>query len=147
MIIRPAEIDDLINVFEWRNDPQTRIMSFENNEVSLDTHTRWYKKALVSEDCYIYIGLEDEEKIGVCRFDLSPHSQSCMISINFNPMFRGKGFAKSLLTSSITEFRKLHSLPISARIKKNNSASIKLFENCGFISSPASDDCLQYVYS
>jgi RimJ/RimL family protein N-acetyltransferase len=76
-----------------------------------------------------YIGYlcqkNEKKKIGVIRFDLK--SKYALVSVNLNPIFRGRGLANSLLAGAIKKFFKFKKIKLVAEIKKNNFASIKCF--------------------
>ena len=52
------------------------------------------------------------------------------ISININPNFRGNGYGSTILKEVLDKIDK--GVLIKAEIIKDNIASIKLFEKCGF---------------
>ena len=147
MIIKPADVDDSLDILNWRNNLQTRNMSFDIREVSLEDHTCWFEKSLKSDTRYLYIGMEAGQKIGVCRYDLNLDEQQCEVSINLNPLHRGKGLAKPFLRLSMKKFLTLHTVPVLARIKRDNTSSIQVFESCGYKQSPFDDGALLYIYS
>ncbi len=66
------------------------------------------------------------------RFDLSAAADTAEVSINLNPLMRGRKLSVPFLTKSIEAFWALHPVPLTATIRKDNSASIHCFEACGF---------------
>ena len=54
--------------------------------------------------------------------------------------------SKDMLNSAITVFLKECKSPIIARIKKENIASIRLFESCGFVANSTQDNNLNYIF-
>ena len=133
MLIRKADMCDLDDVFEWRNDPISRSMFFDEAVVSTNEHEAWYKRSLVSDSINLFIGEEDTSKIGVCRFDMSLDQSNAEVSINLNPSNRGKGLSRKLLMSAIKHYRKSNKIDLLARIKRKNLPSIKIFESVGFV--------------
>ena len=128
MNIREAVESDCTFIFHWRNDIYTKKMSLNNSKISFDEHLSWFKESLNNPLNLFYIGEDDCEKIGVCRFDLDINNLTAEVSINVNPIFRGKGLGKDLLISSIDEFEKENKYLLVANIKKENIASQTLFE-------------------
>jgi UDP-MurNAc hydroxylase len=129
-----ATLADSAAVWQWRNDPQTKLMSITPGETSWEVHNKWYQAALASPDCYMYIGcISGTEKIGVCRFDVTAEKNAAEVSINLNPEYRGRGFSKKLLAASIRDFIRHHKKDLLAKIKKINLVSIKCFSDCGFV--------------
>ena len=48
--LRPAAAGDAEALWRWRNDPVTRGASYDEREVPLDVHTRWFEEALGRPD-------------------------------------------------------------------------------------------------
>ena len=85
MKIRRARIDDMYDIFLWRNNVTTRNMSIDGNCVDMAEHEIWYKKSLIRRSKLLLIGLVKGNKIGICRFDLDSKKHACEVSINLNP--------------------------------------------------------------
>ena len=132
MLIRDADISDLKDIFEWRNDFLSRRMSIISEMVTLAEHNQWFQNSLKNPRRRIYIGLIDDQKIGVVRFDLNVDASQSEVSINLNPKLRGNGYGYTLLSKSIILYKQSNDLSLIARIKKGNKASIKIFSRCKF---------------
>ena len=65
MLIRNADLSDLQDIFEWRNDSFSRSMFLSSEVVSLNEHIDWYQRSLRNPHSRIYIGSIDDLKIGV----------------------------------------------------------------------------------
>ena len=146
MYIRLAIIADALDILNWRNDELSRRMSFNSDEVSFSEHYDWFNNLLESSTSELFIGTQNDEKIGVCRFDIVEEKQLAEVSINLNPTKRGKHLSKSFLKLSMEELFKNHNVSVKARIKKENLASIKLFEGLGFKQTSATDTEYQYLF-
>ena len=144
MHIREAVESDCIFIFNWRNDIHTKKMSLNNTKISYEDHCTWFKESLNNPLKLIYIGEKDHNRIGVCRFDLDNNNLIAEISINVNPIFRGKGLGKDLLITSIDKFEKENKVLLVAFIKKENLASQSLFEFVGFVRSSYHDGIIKY---
>ena len=144
MIVRRALESDSKDLWHWRNDPQTRKNSTNENEISWDDHSVWFSDSLESDAREIYLGLDDQanEPIGMVRFDFDVTQASSEVSINLNPGWREKGISESLLSGAIEAFQHQRSFVLIAQIKPQNSASIKCFENCGFALESDSSELL-----
>lgn len=132
MLIRDADISDLKDVFEWRNDCFSRSMSLCTEVVSLDEHNQWFQGSLKNPNRRIYIGSIDDLKIGVVRFDFNVDTDQSEVSINLNPELRGKGYGFTLLSKSIILYEQCKDSTLIARIRKGNDASLKIFDKCKF---------------
>ena len=133
--VREANIDDSNEIFEWRNDPITRQMSFNSNVVNYTTHKKWFKKSLHNTNRYLLIVEKKGRKISVVRFDIEEEKNSAEISINLNPLERGKRLSSAVLFKSISYFNIINDKKIKtiiAKIKKKNIASKRSFIKCGF---------------
>jgi RimJ/RimL family protein N-acetyltransferase len=121
-------------------------MSFDTQKISLEEHEAWLDESLNLSSRYLYIGVKDEQKIGVLRFDVDLEKHQGEVSINLNPDFRGRGLSAELLTEGINVFRGDQNMSLIAQIKKENVKSIELFERCGFSLVSSSDDRFIYGY-
>lgn len=105
-------------IYNWACDPLVRSMSFNQSEISLETHNKWFNDKLVNNSLLI---LENEnEQLGQLHID-EKHEVGIIIS----PSHRGKGFGVEAL--KLIEIR-----PLIAHIKHENLASKKIFEQAGF---------------
>ena len=145
MLIRKTNKNDSKDVFIWRNDKLTRKMSFDQSLISIESHDKWFSNILNDQNAVTYLGKNKNFKIGICRFQISRKQRIVEVSININPEFRNKGFAKILLEKSIEKFRLKFNYDIVAKIKINNHASIKVFKYVGFFKIKTDTD--RHVYS
>ena len=126
MLLRPAEPGDAEILLAWRNDPLTRAMSRQQDEVARADHLAWFERALADPRRIILIGTEQGRSVGMVRFDLG---SPCEVSINLDPAVRGRGLSRTLLALALQGFA---SRPIEAEIREENLASHRLFEGAGF---------------
>lgn len=133
MDIKDVANDDLLDIFVWRNDPISRHNSICNNKVSLDEHKNWFENSLLNPLRKIYIGIIRNEKVGICRFDKEKQMNSAEVSINLNPSMRGKNLSYDLLSNSLDIYKKNNQIKLTATIKKDNRASLRIFQKCNFI--------------
>ena len=94
ILIREVSQNDSKDIFEWRNDPESRSMFINSGELDFDEHDRWLSKTISSPLKNIYMGEIDGKKIGITRFDFDEKEHETEVSINTNPNFRGKGYGK-----------------------------------------------------
>ena len=138
-------MSDCQEVFEWRNDSITRLMSSTSEVVLWDDHLRWYECSLKNENRLLLICEAKEKvnscKLGIVRFDFVDDGRESGISINLSPSVRGKGYGKECLQKAI--FYMADEWPmcnlITAKVKRINETSKKVFEQVGF-SVVAEDD-------
>jgi RimJ/RimL family protein N-acetyltransferase len=125
-MIRTADLSDLQDVFDWRNDHFIRSMFLSSEAVSLNEHIDWYQRSLKNPNRRIYIGLINDLKVGVVRFDFNEDTKQSEVSINLNPLLRGNGFGFSLLSKSISVYKQSKDTTLIATVKKENDASLKM---------------------
>ena len=97
MKIRKIEYSDCKELYKWRKDEVTKSMSKESDNINYETHNDWFKASISDPNKIFFIGECNEGNIGVCRFDFDFSSNDSKISININPIFRGRGFGKKKL--------------------------------------------------
>jgi RimJ/RimL family protein N-acetyltransferase len=134
--VREAGPTDSATLFEWRNDAHTRSASLNTDEISWESHDAWFRASLVSEKRHIFMietSLNAETRsIGMCRFDVE--GETAEVSINLDPVMRGKGLAVGALRSAITYFwnTEPRNTEVVAQVREENTASLRLFERVGF---------------
>ena len=129
MIIRKITKKDSLDIWLWRNDKKSIFFSKNQKIITLESHNKWFKKNLKNKKIKFYIGSlinnNKKEKVGVVRFDIK--SKYALVSINLNPVMRGKSLSYILLAGSIKKFFKFKKIKLIAEIKKSNLASINCF--------------------
>ncbi len=134
LTIKNADTNDCIDIFNWRNNPESRKMFLITRKVSWDEHKEWFKNSLLNPRKVLLICYDEiKEKVGIVRFDIE--NTQTLISINLNPLKRGRGLSSQCLTESIKFFISNYNLNgrIVAIIKEENIRSIKSFKSSGFI--------------
>ena len=141
LFLRNATIEDAQDVFNWRNDPETRENSFNKEEIDLESHMLWFGKRLGRENTLMYILMNGNKKVGNIRIDIEGTTGE--ISYMIAPKARGKGYGKKILallekTLSETEAgERINRLKGS--VLKNNKASCRCFVSNGYTQSEEED--------
>lgn len=149
LIYRKAEASDSLDLFEWRNDPQTREASAQSGLVAWADHERWFHNKLESTHSVILIfqqAIDDLPKIGMTRIDIDSSGGQGEISINLNPGFRGQGLARQILSDSVAYFfdSSENLKTITAVVRERNIPSKKIFIAAGFNPSHEADGFAHY---
>jgi RimJ/RimL family protein N-acetyltransferase len=145
--VRKALLDDSRDVWLWRNDEQTRKMSVSEQPIEWSSHETWFSQLLQNPKFSIFVGTDSEgKKIGMCRFDLASDTGCAVVSINLNPEMRGKQLSAVFLAEAMKVFFETASCDLTALIKKENKASIRCFERCGFVYAADLGDFSRYNY-
>ena len=133
--VRFATLRDAEDLFQWRNELETRMASQNCAEVVWDQHLSWLTAVLEDPQRFLYVSSRvgaDKSTIGMCRFDVE--GARAEVSINLNPDFRGRGLAQSILQESISRFAQDRGevLRLTATIRPSNTASVRIFTESGF---------------
>ena len=132
--VRLAGPDDAIDVLDWRNDSQTRIMSWNDDIIDKKTHIEWFNASIENRKRILLIAELKEMKVGMIRFDLLPKIVKVWrVSIIVAPESRNQGLGANLLTQAIVYFHsKFPGASVLAEVKASNTASHSIFERVGF---------------
>ena len=128
--LRKATINDSKLIFDWSNDDLVRQNSFNSEKLIFENHKKWFTEKLQESNQLFLIAIVDNKEAGLIRFNIE--EKNAVIGIVISNRFRGKQLASRLLIASSKEYFKTNTLPIFAYIKKENSASIKAFQNAGY---------------
>lgn len=146
--VRRAAEADKRDLWSWRNDPATVSASISSVPVSWPAHEVWFEGILADSERALYVGeLGDTgDKVGMCRFDLDEKGTLAEVSINLNPVHRGKKLSPALLVAAIQAFRaEFGGLSLTATIRADNVASIRLFSSAGFTPEASEGEFRRYL--
>jgi RimJ/RimL family protein N-acetyltransferase len=150
MIQRNATLGDAEVLLLWRNHPIVRRFSLQSELIPINEHMGWLADRLLRVNCEPFYIFESKfEVVGMCRFDLVPEVlDEFEISILVNPNRHAKGIGTKILRMSCASFLSSHpNKSIVAKVKKDNLASKKLFENARFCLEVTSGDLLYFKYT
>ena len=131
--LRTANQADAVDLLRWRNDPLSRSMSIDNQGIKLRDHLSWLTAKLKTANCMFLVAEAPDAKVGTVRFDINQRQGAAEVSINLNPLMRGRGLGKAVLAESINYFLQVHPVDIKAAVKIENEASSRIFESCDFL--------------
>lgn len=134
MKIRESEKEDMMFLFNLRNDVIARQSAFNTEPIDLDTHRQWFNRKLTDENTVILIFENNEDKVGQIRFDIDRKLNVAEVDIAIIRVCRGKGYGVELLKMGCKyAFEKLRIKKIVAHIKAENAISVKTFSKVGFL--------------
>lgn len=126
--IRPASMEDGMDILRWRNDPVSRQMSRDRDVIAESTHLKWFANALWRDDRKFFIGENDGQKVGMMRFD-RVNETTWEVSHNMAPEARGKGLGQAMVKMVLDQF----ACPlIVAQIREDNPGCWHVYEKLGF---------------
>lgn len=133
-------MDDCDLIFNWANDYEVRANSFNTDTIKYEEHVEWFKSIIKQDISIMYILKIENEKIGLVRLD-KISIDKYLISYSIAKEYRGKGFG-TILLRLIKE--KYNPRLLIGKVKKDNIASIKAFQNAGYYMKEESDIYIFY---
>jgi len=127
---RKAIAKDVTTVFNWSNDELVRKNSYNSNPIEFEDHKKWFSKKIINKNTLFLIALINNNPAGIVRFDIK--KEHSVVGILISKSYRGQKLAREFLIESSKTYFKKHKVPILAYIKKENKASVKVFENSGY---------------
>ncbi|MFP5457917.1 MAG: GNAT family N-acetyltransferase [Bacteriovoracia bacterium] len=131
--LRIAQLSDAKNIFELRNNPEIRKMSFDSDRILYESHLSWFRASLENPQRLICALELEHVLVGIVRYDeLKPSTVE--VSIFIDPKFWGQGLGNEALVKSETLMREkfISTKEIRAQILADNHGSIRLFEKAGY---------------
>ncbi len=138
ILLRPAVMSDVEILYKWRNDPQTRAASHNQDEIDFDSHRKWFEKSLKDIDRKIYIAETGNIPVGTVRSDNKKGVSE--LSWTVNPEYRGQGIGRQMVSLLAKQIKG----PIRAEVKAGNLASSRIAEACGMEIQTRKDGILYY---
>ena len=142
--LRPVNSNDINTIFRWSNDSLVRSQSFSSDKIKYNDHVRWFNSILNSSSVIFCILNVKNEDVGQIRLKID--NNRAVISYSIACEHRKKGFGKLILmlaeeyiayTTEDIEYMK-------AEVKKDNTASNKLFIKLGYTLKKVNNKCNIY---
>ena len=128
VIIRKADMRDILNVFELSNDPTVRANSIHVEPILWENHEKWYSSAIDDQNTKFYVAeTPGGTFIGQVRFCYD--GSLWVVSISISAEFRGCRLANKILNKAM---ELSGARCFEAKIKTHNTASEKLFIASGY---------------
>lgn len=132
LTVRLATPEDVLDILHWRNEAFTRSMSRDTEVIEELEHRKWFSKVLNDPKRLLLIGVCEEEKVGMVRFDRGNEEQ-WEVNIIVNPDVRGQGLGRHLLEMALEQLQNIYApTSVLAVVNLNNKPSLKLFHALGF---------------
>ncbi len=129
--IRKATLEDSDIFWLWANDQETRINSFNSDEIKNCQHRIWFESKLQDVDCEIFVMECPNGPIAQARFDKI--DGKFRIDYSVSRPFRGLGLGCVILNKSILSIDFQRPFCVFGEVKKDNYPSIRTFEKLNFI--------------
>lgn len=145
--LRSATINDMNMYFEWANDPDVRAMAFNQQQIEVDVHQRWFENKLKAKDVMLLVAEVSQVSIGQVRLELIKGSDRALLDYSLSASVRGMGLSPLMLQQACYKaFSKGFSTEIIARVKRQNTASCRALQKAGFILSEHQQEHLEYSF-
>ena len=132
VFLRDVTEQDRDLLFQWVNDEEVRKNSFSSQRISYEEHCKWFTNMMKNERCKQWILQEDKQPVGQIRVMIKDDAAEIGYSVCAER--RGEGFGKLML--ELARRRVQTDLPnvkkLIARVKPENIASLKAFEDSGY---------------
>jgi UDP-2,4-diacetamido-2,4,6-trideoxy-beta-L-altropyranose hydrolase len=131
--LRPANMNDINQIFHWRNDERVRKWSLSSSMIDWEAHHTWFTNSLTNPERTLLVAMEAYQSLGVVRFD--KEQDTVEISVYLSPTQIGKGLGLPLILAS-QDWAKTHLMGVKkilAKVLLENIPSQKVFVRAGFI--------------
>lgn len=145
--IRETNFNDIYQYFEWANEEETRLQSFNAKPIEFSDHYSWFWSKLASDTCGLFVLEFNGISVGQIRFEIKNNLATISYSVDSN--FRGKGFGKMLIKEGIKKFLAINKgiKIVEGYVKGNNQPSIRTFEKLGFQQTNENNQQLRFQQS
>lgn len=145
--LRAAKKEDVQLTYSWANHPSTRRYAFNQDFISIERHSEWFKGKLTDCNCVYKILMWDNIPVGSIRLDIN--EGEALISYLISPDQTGKGFGKEMLASLITNIKteRPEVKILKGIVKKDNMASVNIFEKLQFERTELEEGLIEFKKS
>ena len=131
-----ARAPDCDLLFEWTNALRTCGFALSGDEpLDRATHAAWFAARLCDPDCRIWIIEHSGTPAGVVRLEreTGKPDDAVAVSVFIAQEARRSGLASEAIERALRDaVRELGTLTALARVRPENSASLRLFDSLGF---------------
>ena len=141
LFLRFADEHDMDLLLEWANDKDLRANSFNTEQISEESHQKWFHKIMNSDKIKLWIMMNGNIPVGQIRLEVA--NNSGIISYSIATKHRGLGYGKiilKLLEGWITDNFDTEFTAIGL-VKTTNNASMHIFETANY----EKNECNEYI--
>ncbi|MBX7199603.1 MAG: UDP-2,4-diacetamido-2,4,6-trideoxy-beta-L-altropyranose hydrolase [Rhodospirillaceae bacterium] len=139
LVLRPARADDRGFYFDLANEPDVRRQSFSTGPIPWPNHCAWFAGKLADPRVRLFVLEAQGLPVGQIRFDRDTGG-AATLSYSLESFARGRGWGKKLVALGVETLRREGSVPITAEVRPENTASRRVFDSLGFVLRPGSPD-------
>jgi len=131
LTLRPVEKNDYETILKWRNDPDVRINSLTQHIISIDDHIEYWNDFLKNKTNFAFIAIYGNNEMGVLKLK-KMEKTIYEIDVFLSKDYRNRGLGSQVLKIAKEISIQKGIKKLVAKIKYDNEASKKAFENVGF---------------
>ncbi|WP_281322679.1 GNAT family N-acetyltransferase [Flavobacterium aestivum] len=133
LTFRKANLTDTKLYFDWANDPDVRLQSFNSDKIDFENHEKWFLSK-IKDNSYLFLLFINEKNLNIGQIRIHKENErEALIGISVSSEHRGKGYAKEMLEMASRYFLDCNpNYLINAYIKEKNLNSKFSFEKAGF---------------
>ncbi len=134
--IRPCRIEDSEVLYGWRNDPELRVVCFQQERIPYESHESWLRERLASDQTEIYIFEDSTGKpVGQFRLEFSDSWERVRLHLSVVPSLRGHGLGTAFIERAFRlAVARYPDIEVCAFVRPVNQASQVAFRKAGFVS-------------
>ena len=132
----------------WRNDPLTYLWTRTQRPITLEEHASWFQNRSSLMDYQpIFSYFYKSSFLGLSRLDKLSEAL-CEVSLIINPVERGKGYGRYILSDICNYFESLKykDAKLSAIVHSENLHSQLLFKSMGFVKINFDESFDQFIF-
>jgi UDP-2,4-diacetamido-2,4,6-trideoxy-beta-L-altropyranose hydrolase len=131
--LRLVRYSDCRLLWEWANDPEVRMNALNRGRIPWEDHVNWFRERLKDPCCVHFCAFDTEDRpIGQIRFDLK--GEDAEVDVSVDRSMRNRGYGSALIRVGVEKIsRKSKPGNILARVRTENTASIRSFQKAGFV--------------
>jgi UDP-2,4-diacetamido-2,4,6-trideoxy-beta-L-altropyranose hydrolase len=133
--LRDVDNTDARTLWHWRNDPATRQVSRQQDEIPYASHEAWLARTLAAGQSLLFIASIGTCELGVIRFDPQAGTSPLTfeVSLYLDPALHGLGLGTALLNRGEQTLRdRKGACRVHAEVLPENMASGRLFRAGGY---------------
>ena len=135
MSLRKVKPADAMTLYRWRNEPDTRRSSINQDELDWDGHNVWLSHELGSEKSIMLIGELNGMPVAQVRFN--EVGRYLNLSYSVDPTQRGRGLGHRIVAEGLRYIDGLKGQEVRADVKTSNVPSLAVFRAAGFLETQA----------
>lgn len=147
--LRSVESKDIDTILLWENDPEVRRFGeaekvFTREDIAEFVRNQQYDISVTEQQRFMIDALDGRALGAIDMFDYDGSAAFVGILV-YAEADRRKGYAADALRTLIRYARNLRLSTLYASVATDNTASLRLFESCGFMRTGESDNIVRFV--